>query len=157
MLSLKSKKEETRNLRLNAFHKCRENCSIHKKKNKSWAYEILAYISYHLKSVKKRLVESAYYRYLFLDEQQFNEIENRTFWRFLRGIPLSGNFDKCLHGVPSWFGRILIWSIVRLLYNEFQWRFTITFEKAAVYLLNNLIKYGTRATRHIYFQSYHTC
>jgi len=25
------------------------------------------------------------------------------------------------------------------------------------YLLKNFIKYGTRATRHIYFQSYHTC
>lgn len=101
-------------------------------------------------------VESTRYKYLFLDEQQFNEMENRTFWRFLRGTPLSSNFDKCLHGVPSWFGRILIRSIVRLLYNEFQWRFTITFEGCGIYLIISL-KYGTRAKRHIYFQSYHTC
>lgn len=96
------------------------------------------------------------YKYLFLDEQQFSEMENRTFWRFLGGTPISGNFDKCLRGVPSSFGRILIWLIVRLLYNEFQWWFyNHSLEKAAIfYLVISLLHiYGTRATRHNTFKA----
>lgn len=103
------------------------------------------------------LAESARYKYLFLDEQQFSEMENRTFWRFLGGTPLSGNFDKCLRGVPSSFGRILIWLIVRLLYNEFQWWFyTITSRRLRYfYLVISLlhIMYETRATRHNTFKA----